>query len=371
MVRRHLRLREPGWRRSMTLNAAGAVTTGVVLVVVAVTKFLGGAWLVLLAIPTAAFVMRAVHRHYQETSLHLSAAVAEPEPTRPNHTVILLDRVDEVAARAASYARSIGAASLQAIAVPQPGSDIERRWAELVDDIPLRVLQPATDPGTARALHQALRAEADRHPGAFTTAIVPETLSRTWFQQLHEHRLALRVKNLLYRDRHLVTTVLTSPEGGPGPYTVEDPAEHHVVVLTSSVNTATMRALAYAQGLQATSVRALWVNLQAQASADMLQQWDDWDIRTPLDLVDSPFRDLGDTIRGYVRQFRPDGRHTVVTCVLPEFRLARWYHQPLHNQTALLIKGALLFERGVVTTSVPYPLPDPRALRREADRVRA
>jgi amino acid transporter len=365
MVRRHLRLREAGWRRSMTLNAAGAVTTGVVLVVVAVTKFLGGAWIVILAIPTAALVMRAVHRHYLETSLYLSAAVAEPEPLRPNHAVILLDRVDEVAARAASYARSIGATSVQALAVPQPDSDVERRWAELVDDIPLRVLQPADAPGTARALHEALRAEQARRPDAFTTAILPETLSRTWFQQLVEHRLALRVKNLLYRDRRLVTTVLTSPEGGPGPYTVEDPAEHHVVVLTSAVNTATRRALAYAQGLQATSVRALWVNLGGPGSASMLQQWDDWDIRTPLDLVDSPFRDLSDTIRTYVRQFRPDGRHTVVTCVLPEFRLARWYHQPLHNQTALIIKSALLFERGVVTTSVPYPLPDPREQQRE------
>jgi amino acid transporter len=351
MVRRHLRLRQSGWQRSALLNAAGAATTALVLVVVAVTKFAGGAWLVLVGIPSAAFVMRRISRHYAEVRLHLAASLAEPERVRPNHAVILLDRVDEVAARALSYAQAVGAASISALGIPQPGSDLERRWAALGANVPLRVLQPADSAGAPAALHRALREEARRHPDAFTTAIVPETLSRGWYQQLHEHRLALRVKSRLYRDRDLVVTDLTSPPGGPGPYTVEDPAAHHVVVLIGALNAAAKRALAYADGLQPTSVRALWVNVGTERSAALLEQWDDWDLRTPLELVDSPFRDLSDTVRGYVRRFRPDGRHVIVTCVLPEFRLTRWWHQPLHNQTALLLK------RGVVTTSVPFPLP--------------
>jgi hypothetical protein len=73
-----------------------------------------------------------------------------------------------------------------------------------------------------------------------------------------------------------------------------------------------------------------------------------------LEIVDSPFRSLSETLRTHVRAFAADGQHTIVTCILPEFVLDRWYHRPLHNQTALLIKGALLFEPGVVTTSVPY-----------------
>ena len=67
--------------------------------------------------------------------------------------------------------------------------------------------------------------------------------------------------------------VVVSPDGGPGPYTVEEPLEHHVVVLVSGVHRATMRALAYARNLQATSVRALSVNLESDRANDMLSAW--------------------------------------------------------------------------------------------------
>jgi hypothetical protein len=72
--------------------------------------------------------------------------------------------------------------------------------------------------------------------------------------------------------------------------------------------------------------------------------------------VDSPFRSLSDSVESYVDDLLPDGRRVVVTCVLPEFLLTRLRHRPLHNQTALQIKGALLLRRGVVVTSVPVPL---------------
>jgi hypothetical protein len=114
--------------------------------------------------------------------------------------------------------------------------------------------------------------------------------------------------------------------------------------------------LAYARSLQATSVRGLHINLETEGSSRILHEWDDWGIDVPLELIDSPFRSIADTIREYVRDFEPDGRRAVVTCIIPEFVLDHWWHQPLHNQTALIIKGALLFEPGVVTTSVPYSI---------------
>jgi hypothetical protein len=90
----------------------------------------------------------------------------------------------------------------------------------------------------------------------------------------------------------------------------------------------------------------------------ILPDWLDWGMTVPLEVVDSPFRSLTGPLQSYVREFEPDGRRVFVTCVLPEFVLPHWYQQPLHNQTALVIKNLLLFEPGVVTTSVPFPLPD-------------
>jgi amino acid transporter len=357
MVRHWLRLRTEGWRRSIALNGVGAASTGLVLVVIAVTKFLGGAWLVLLAIPLLVLLMRAINRHYTAVSLTLQAHVADAEPRRELHTLLLIDRVDEPAARALSYALSSRPASITALAVPIEGEDVAARWRALAPDVHLKILQPADSRGVVSALAEAVHREAIAHgPGAFTNAIVVETLSRTWVEQVAEHRLALRVKQRLIGDGSIVVSDLTSPVGGPGPYAIEQPVEHHVVVLVNAVNSATRRALRYAQLLQGTSLRALSVSLEGERSSRLLEQWVDWGIDVPLELVDAPFRSLTRSTRRYIRDFAPDGRHTVVTCVLPEFTLSRWYHQPLHNQSALQIKGSLLFERGVVTTSVPYAL---------------
>lgn len=356
MIRHWLRTRGRSWLRSAMVSGVGAVTTGVVLVVVAVTKFTHGAWIVMVAIPLAAVTMHRIHRHYLLVGLELRAGMAEPEPPRPNHVVVLIDRVDEAAARAISYAQTLAPATLEVAAVPARGSDLERRWAELGTSVPLRLLtaEGARDP--LKAIRDALREKRERHPDAFTTALIAETLSHSWWDQIANHRLALRTKTALLAERDLVVADLTSPEGGPGPYTLEDPSEHHVVVLVSAVNQATMRALAYAQGLQAGSLRALSVSVEPEHASRMLEAWEDWGVRIPLEIIDSPFRSITETVREYLRDLHPDGRGSVVTCVLPEFVLPHWYHQPLHNQTALQIKGALLFERGVVTVSVPFPL---------------
>ncbi|MDP8977600.1 MAG: APC family permease, partial [Actinomycetota bacterium] len=363
MVRRWFRTREPRWRRSATINGVGAAVTGVVLVVVAVTKFVHGAWIVIAATPVLALGMWAIRRHYQAVALELRAGVVQIEPQRANHVVIVLDRVDATTVRAVSYARAITPASLRALAVPLDEPDLERRWADLAPDVPLRALH-ASRRRVVETLRQALEEEQRDHPGAFTTALVPETRSRSWLEVLGRHRLALRLKAGLLGARNLVVTNVVSAERGQGPYTVAEPVEHHVVVLVAGVHKATMRALAYAQGLQPTTLRALSVNLQVHTGSALLDEWRDWGVQVPLELLDSPFRALSESVRDYVREFSPDGRRTVVTCVLPEFVLPRWYQQPLHGQTALLIKGALLFEPGVVVTSVPYHV---RASRRTAE----
>jgi amino acid transporter len=354
MVRHWLRLRDAGWQRSAIVNGVGGTATGIVLVVVAVTKFTHGAWLVVVAIPLVVMMMLRIRRHYRAVALELIEDVAEALPPRPIDMVIALDRVDESVARALSYARVTNPAQLRAIAVPQPGQDVVADWERLVDDIPLEVLVPATDRRASEAIVAALDEQNRAHPEHFTTAVIAETLSLSMLEVARQHRLALRVKSGLVGKGVIVTNV-TAPRL-PGPFVVQDPLEHHVVVLVSGVNRASVRAIAFAQGLHGTTLRALSVNLQTERSSEILAAWDDWGLQVPLELLDSPFRGLTDSVREYVRDLEPDGRRCVVTCVLPEFVLPAWVHRPLHNQTALQIKGALLLERGVVVTSVPVAL---------------
>ena len=354
MVRHWLKVREQRWRSSAVINAAGGITTGVVLVVVSITKFTHGAWLVILAIPLVVLVMTRIHRHYRDVQMELLADVMAAPEVRPVDMYLILDRVDESVARSLSYVRSVNPHRIHALAVPQPGEDLLAAWRELAGDIDLEVLAGADDRHADAAILDAVTAAHRSHPDTYTAAIVAETLSSSMIEVAQRHRLALRVKSGLV-GRGIVVANVTAPDL-PGPLFVQEPVEHHVVVLVSGVNRATVRALSYAQGLNATSVRALSVNLQTERSSEILSAWDDWDIRVPLELMDSPFRSLSLTIREYVRDLEPDGRRTVVTCVLPEFVLPKWIHRPLHNQTALQIKGMLLLERGVVVTSVPVAL---------------
>ena len=354
MVRHWLRVRGPGWRRSALVNGVGGTTTGVVLVVVAVTKFTHGAWLVILAMPLIVLLMTRIHRHYRDVHMELLADVMEAPEPRALDMYLILDRVDESVARSLSYVRSVNPRRIHALAVPQPGEDLTQAWNELAPDVDLQVLAGADDRHADAAILDAVTAAHRSHPEVYTAAIVAETLSSSMIEVAKRHRLALRVKSGLV-GRGIVVANVTAPDL-PGPLVVQEPVEHHVVVLVSGVNRATVRALSYAQGLGATTVRALSVNLQTERSSEILSAWDDWDIKVPLELMDSPFRSLSLTIREYVRDLEPDGRRTVVTCVLPEFVLPKWIHRPLHNQTALQIKGMLLLERGVVVTSVPVAL---------------
>lgn len=355
-----LRLRRehpPGWRWASAVSAAAAAGCSLAVAVAVVTGFTGGTWVVVAAVPLVAGGMGWIERHYRESGLLLRRDVDRLAERREHHAVILLDRVDEAAARALSYVLVTAAGSVRAIGVASPGADLARRWAELAPNVPLEILEPDAGGDVVATLDRALGSEHSRHGlEAFTTAVVPEELSRGWWQQLREHRLALGLKARLAKSG-LVVADVTSPQGGPGPYTVEEPAQHHVVVLVSAVHAATVRAIDYARGLQPTSLRALSVSLEPERSMRIIGEWQDWAVDIPVEVIDSPFRSLAATVRAYVRDFAPDGRHTIVTCVLPEIIVGAWYQRPLHNQSAELLKASLLFERGVVTTSVPYRLP--------------
>jgi amino acid transporter len=354
--------RTPGWKRSAMINGIGGTVTGIVLAVVVVTKFVAGAWIVITALPLLMFAMRSVRRHYDDVATQLAEPDRVPEDKRPGnqHMTILVEGVNEATGRAIAYARAVGPADISAVthdyATIAP-------WRELETEIPLDKL--SEDGSHVASLRRYLRdkrrqlAEDD-----FLTLIVPEQLrSATMFEILTRPALH-RLKAAFLREpgiQVLDIPIVKQDEGASetkGASLVHSPARHLVCVLVSSLHNATLQAIEYAETLQAAEIRAVSFVLDPAESQRIANEWLDARIPHPLEIEDSPFRDIGRSLCNYVRQFEPDGINRLVTVVIPEYVVSKRRHQFLHGQTALIIKRHLLFEAGVVVVSVPYHLGD-------------
>ena len=355
MVRHWLRERGHGWRGRAALNLVGAMATGAVLVVVGITKFTAGAWVVLVIGPLVVLSMTGVRRHYENYERAIVELGLHPQPRRPVRVLIMEDRVDAATASSVAYAYGVGATHVEGMLIPtsRRRDDARDRWRKLAPDLEVGEHVSGFRRTPAMTMRDLALSEAMAHPEAFTTTIVPETRSDTWVDVARRHQVAQRAKAVLVANGRLVVTNVVAPIGGPGPYQVTEPVQHHVVVLVNQVHRATLRAVAYAESLQSTSVQALSINVGGQRSREILDDWQRAGLKIPLDLVDSPYRSMIDSITDYIEEFAPDGQHTVVTVVMAEFVLPRWWQRSLHNQTVLKLKSALLFSRGVVTTSVP------------------
>jgi amino acid transporter len=133
------------------------------------------------------------------------------------------------------------------------------------------------------------------------------------------------------------------------------PSGHTVVVLISGVHRGVLEALQYAKALSP-NVTALSVEIDHQATERIRERWRQWGMGIPLTVLKSNYRSVVRPLLDYLDDFLEKNPGQVVTVVLPEFIASRWWHHLLHNQTAFLIKGALLFRRGVIVTSVPHHL---------------
>jgi hypothetical protein len=215
MVRYWIRHRAPGWPWRAALNGVGAAATGIVMLIIATTKFTHGAWIVIALIPVQIAFFLAIHRHYGEVARQLSMGDV-PSPPRP-------------------------------------------------------------------------------------------------------------------------------------------PAPHTVLVLVGDVHRGMLAALEYAQALSR-SARAVYVELDPEATRRLEDRWGKYGSGIPLVVLRSPYRSVVGALLEYLDHLQEMAPNHVITIVLPEFVPARWWQHLLHNQTALLVKGALLFRKGVVVTSVPYHL---------------
>jgi amino acid transporter len=134
------------------------------------------------------------------------------------------------------------------------------------------------------------------------------------------------------------------------------PSRNHAVVLVSKVHQPTLRALAYAQATRPDTLTAVTVNVDSGDTRNIQREWERRGLSVPLTVVDSPFREITNPIIDFVKSLRRNSPRDVITVFIPEYVVGHWWEHLLHNQSALRIKTRLLFEPGVMVTSVPWQL---------------
>ncbi|WP_200865825.1 APC family permease [Amycolatopsis decaplanina] len=134
------------------------------------------------------------------------------------------------------------------------------------------------------------------------------------------------------------------------------PSRNHAIVLISKLHLPTLRALSYAKAVRPDVLEAVTVNVDDIETRKLVQEWDDHNFKVPLKVIESPYREITKPVLDYVKRVRGDNPRNVVTVFIPEYVVGHWWEQVLHNQSALRLKGRLLFQPGVMVTSVPWQL---------------
>ncbi len=134
---------------------------------------------------------------------------------------------------------------------------------------------------------------------------------------------------------------------------------HHIIVPVSGIHRGVLPALDYARSLSSNGgheITAVYVEINPENTEEVRKQWQVWGVGISLTVLHSPFRSITTPLIEFIKEESRRERDSITTVVLPEFVPRAWWQQLLHNQTALLLKGKLLFERNVVVTSVPHHL---------------
>ncbi|HYF71360.1 MAG TPA: APC family permease [Nocardioides sp.] len=146
------------------------------------------------------------------------------------------------------------------------------------------------------------------------------------------------------------------------------PTRVHAIVLVSKLHKPTLRALAFAKATRPNVLEGVYVSVDPEATNRLLEDWDERNLGVPLKVLHSPYRELVRPIVEYATEIRRSNPRGVVAVYIPEYVVGRWWEQLLHNQTALRLKGRLLFAPGVMVTSVPFQLRSSELVREREER---
>lgn len=225
-----------------------------------------------------------------------------------------------------------------------------------------------TERDKARRRHM-IRSRAINTFGAFFTGLVLVVVLATKFT--HGAWVALLgmvvffgTMTAIRRHYDRVAEEIAAPDE-PSDDTVR-PSRVHSIVLVSKVHRPTLRALSYAQLMRSDKLEAVSINVDPAETKALRDEWERRGINVPLKILDSPYREITRPIIDYVKGLRRESPRDAVSVIIPEYVVGHWYEHLLHNQSALRLKGRLLFTAGVMVTSVPYQLESSEAARKRA-----
>lgn len=209
MVVRWQTRKEPGWRTSRLMNGLGALATGIVAIVVAITKFTHGAWMVIVLIPVLVLGFRSIHRHYTSTASELEPTA--PLRAEPVQVIVVLpiSSLNRVTLKTLAYARAI-ADEVVAVHITDDEAamaEMQASWEALGTDVRLMLIESPYRSLVGPLVSYIVELQ-QQNPGATINVVLPEYVPSHWWEQILHNQTALRIKAaLLFRSGIVVTSV--------------------------------------------------------------------------------------------------------------------------------------------------------------------
>ncbi len=361
MAKRHWKLREPGWRRGIAINGFGALATAVVDVVIIITKFSEGGWVILVLVPILVWLLVRMNHRYERERRELEEHL-EPfdrSTIRKPAVVLLVEDLDRKTMHALQYAKTIRPESVSAVhfAGARGTDGLEQRWRELGIDVPLKVVR------CDGHLPSALAGFVSSVPeGRDVNVIVPGPARMGIWERLRRGRTGAQLaRALLPYGRVRVTTVKDHP--GPGHLVTESVggrtrlrvvprSSHRAIVLVDKVDRAVIRAVRYALSLGATDVWAVHAAVDPDLQEHVIRRWMELGLPVPLDVIECWDRNVPRSLERYVAE--QTGTDCEVTIVMPRRDYAQLRQRILHDRTSRRIAQALGRYEHVDLAVVPF-----------------
>ena len=366
MAKHHLVKKEEGWRVGLFFNGLGGIVSGLMTIIIAAVKFNQGAWAILLAIPIMLFGLLRVNKHYKEAGASLRDPARRGALRETPRQIVIIPVAEPGRANvyAAAYASRVFPIEVRLVHFAEWGEPLDElidRWSRFGHSVDFLPRKKSIPEDLLDYVH-SVRAEAGSD--ALINVVVPEAVEYTGIRHLLHKRHLQRLKATLVADGDVVTNVAYHPGfealepvmSGESVREAMDGWRHVAVVLVSAVHNATARSVRYGRSLRADELRCVHISVDEKESEKVVREWGDWNFSEPLEVLDSPYRQITRPIQDYVRAVLEERPRTFVTIVIPEFVVVKFWHSAMHNQTPLTLKGAFLFEPSVVVSSVPYKL---------------
>jgi amino acid transporter len=374
MSKRHLRLREKGWKLGFAINVTGAVATGIILVVVTIVKFSEGAWMIVVTVPVLVTILVRVNHIYEseDRALNEGLELIERGITRRHHALVVVEAFDRKTIHAIQYGLTAQPHELTAVQIvrdPAKADRFRHEWEERVTGIRLVDIQ-CHGKDAARCLSEYALAGAT--PEVETTIILPAPATESFRQRVHTWRELRTIAAAPGADQHL-SVVVVRDHGGAGHVDTEGPLRilprprQTALILVERLDRSVLNAIEYARATGTMQVRALHAAIDPAKANALLEEWLKLatTLGIQLDIENCPDRNIPRTVRNYVEQLQaPDME---ITVILPRRSYTGILQRLLHDRTSKALVRGLEGLAHVDVVTVPYHLVIEKRRRRKPD----